>query len=291
VGWREQAQTMLALSWKQLVVMTRYPVEFVGSFATTFLILAMFTMATVAFLPEGTSNAGSGEETPFAGVVAYGFALFLFVSDATWVMGVGLRREQYEGTLEALYLTPASKLLSLLSKSVTALVLWDGLLALGGADVGRARRAPAISRPLQALVILAFGFSACLGIGLAFSAYTLIARESAETAANFFQFAILVLCAMFFPFSALPEPVLIVSRLIPFSYVVDLFRSTLIGHAPELAPPSVEWPIVIAFGVLMPAVSYAAFAWAERRARMTGSLGSINPPAWYNRSHVLRGPT
>jgi ABC-2 type transport system permease protein len=273
-GWREQAQTMLALSWKQLVVMTRYPVEFVGSFVTTFLILAMFTLATMAFLPGGTSNTGNNAETPFAGVVAYGYTLFLFVSDATWVMGVGLRREQVEGTLEALYLTPASKLLALLSKAVTVLVLWDGLLALGGALVLGALvgRLP-FHEPLQALVILVFGFSACLGIGLAFSAYTLLARESAETAANFFQFVILVLCAMFFPFSALPAPVLFVSRLIPFSYVVDLFRSTLIGRAPELAAAAVEWPIVIAFGVLMPAVSYAAFVWAERRARMTGSLG------------------
>ena len=54
---------------------------------------------------------------------------------------------------------------------------------------------------------------------------------------------LLVLCANFFPFAALPPFLLKISRLIPLAYAVDAFRSTLMGFPPgfpELAPIKLE---------------------------------------------------
>ncbi len=54
---------------------------------------------------------------------------------------------------------------------------------------------------------------------------------------------LMILCGMFFPFRALPEMVLWGSRVLPLSYAVDAFRSTLMGYPvgfPELAPIEVE---------------------------------------------------
>ena len=47
--------------------------------------------------------------------------------------------------------------------------------------------------------------------------YSLVAGDTAESTGNFVEFALIVLCAMFFPFGVLPEPVRLVSRLIPIS--------------------------------------------------------------------------
>jgi ABC-2 type transport system permease protein len=271
-GARARLEALAAMVRKQLLIMTRYPVEFVTSFVTMAIVLAMFTLATGTFLPpEGLSQAAGSSA---AGVVAYGFVLFLFLGDSLWFMSGGLRREQVEGTLEAHYLTPASPLADLLARVLTALLLWDGLLAIVSvAFLGLMLGGLPLVDAGAGLVILIFGFSAIIGIGLVFAAFTLVAKESAEQAASFVQFALLVLCAMFFPFSALPQPVLAVSRLIPLSYTVDLFRSTLIGHAPELAPAALEWWIVVAFGLLMPPVGGWLYRLAERRARERGSLG------------------
>jgi ABC-type polysaccharide/polyol phosphate export permease len=82
---------------------------------------------------------------------------------------------------------------------------------------------------------------------------------------------------MFFPFSALrnvsPAIVDYISALLPVSYCVDLFRSTLLGTPPELAPWNVEWVIVLAFGLLSPLLGYLVYERIERKARMEGSLG------------------
>jgi ABC-type polysaccharide/polyol phosphate export permease len=115
------------------------------------------------------------------------------------------------------------------------------------------------------------------GIGFAFAALTLVLKEAAQTLANFLQFAFLVLCANFFPFSALPPFLLFFSRLLPPAYGVDAFRSALMGFPdgmPELAPFAVELIIVTAFGILMPIIGYWLYRWSEREARKRGSLSS-----------------
>jgi len=112
-------------------------------------------------------------------------------------------------------------------------------------------------------------------VGFAFSALTLRVRETAQTLANLGQFAFMVFCAPFFPFSVLPPFLQNVSRLVPLSYAVDAFRSTLMGYPPgfpELAPIEVEIAIVAAFGLLMPIVGYWLYRREEDRARRTGTL-------------------
>jgi ABC-2 type transport system permease protein len=109
-----------------------------------------------------------------------------------------------------------------------------------------------------------------------FAALTLRVKETASTLANIGQFAFMILCASFFPFAALPEPVLAISRWIPLAYSVDAFRSTLMGYPPgfpELAPIETEILIVVIFGALMPILGYWLYRRAEDNARRSGSLG------------------
>jgi ABC-2 type transport system permease protein len=264
--------TFFEMVRKQLLVMIRYPVNFVASFFQVFLIVAVFTFAVLAFVPEGPDGAGRGN----GGVVAYGFILFLFLSDVLWTFGGELRQEQYQGTLEALYLTPASKFASLLSR-VSVTVVWTGLLSVAAIVLMTILigRVPFHNFGLG-LIILLLSISGIFGLGFAFAAYTLLVRESAQMTANLLQFTLLVICGMFFPFSALPEAVLRISRLVPLSYCVDALRSTWMDFPPgfpELAPIQMELVIVGLFGLLMPLLGYWLFRWAERQVRMNGTLG------------------
>jgi ABC-2 type transport system permease protein len=264
--------TLWVMSWKELTIMTRYPVEFVASFGQVFLIILIMTLASLMFAPP---EVEAEQVSMGAGLGMYGFVLFIFLSDTLWTIGYNVRREQKQGTLEQLYLSPASKSASLVSR-VTITLFWTGLLTLASLWlVSRiVGKLPAYNLPLG-LLILALSLAGTFGVGFAFAALTLRVRETAQTLANLFQFSFIILCAPFFPFSALPPSLQAVSRLIPLSYSVDALRSTLLGYPngfPELAPIEVELPIVALFGLLMPFLGFWLYRREEDRARRSGSL-------------------
>lgn len=257
---------------KEFTIMLRYPVDFIASFAQVFLIVTIMTLAGLMF--SGRLNDPQSNAIP-AGITVYGFILFIYLSDTLWAIGYNVRREQKQGTLEQLYLSPASKFASLAAR-VTITLVWTGLLSLGSTLIIAALvgTLPFANGPL-ALYILAMNLLATFGLGFAFAALTLKIKESGQTMANLLQFGFMVLCAFFFPFSALPAPVRFLSRLVPFSYGVDAFRSTLMGYPagfPELAPIEVELVIVTLFGLLMPVLGYWLYRRAEDRARRYGHL-------------------
>jgi ABC-2 type transport system permease protein len=266
--------TLLISTRKELLIMLRYPVEFVASFAQIFVIVTVLTLAGLMFTKGGLSSAGTGSSR-VAGLVVYGFILFMFLSDTLWGIGYNVRREQKQGTLEQLYLSPASKFLTLLSRIMVTLV-WTGSLCVLSAIIMTSMigQLPFENLPLG-LFILVMALSGTFGVGFAFAALTLRVREAGQTIANLAQFAFMVICAPFFPFSALPDWMVNVARLVPLSYGVDAFRSTLMGFPdgfPELAPLGTELVIVTVFGLLMPMLGFWLYRQEENRARARGSL-------------------
>jgi len=259
-----------AMVRKEFTVMTRYPVEFVATFGQIFAIVAIFTLAGLNF-----SSPSSEVSSSTAGVVIYGFLLFLFLSDTLWSIGYNLRNEQKQGTLEQLYLSPASKFSALMSRVSTTL-FWTGLLSVAGAWLMATLLGELpFANPGLGGYLLAMSLSGTFGIGFAFAGVTLWIKEAGQTAANILQFGFLVLCAVFFPFSALPAGLQAVSRAIPLAYAVDGFRSTLMGLPPgfpELAPIGTEIVITTLFGLLMPLLGYLVYRRAEAGARRSGSL-------------------
>lgn len=267
-GLRALFSSIAAMAGKEFTIMTRYPVEFIASFGQIFAIVAIFTLAGLTF-------ASSPEDFGGAGVVIYGFVLFLFLSDTLWSIGYNIRREQKQGTLEALYLSPASKFASLISR-VTNTLIWTSLLSVAGVWLMTSLlgKLP-FANPLLAVYLLIMALSGTFGIGFAFAAVTLRIKETGQSVANILQFVFLILCANFFPFSALPAGLLTVSKLIPLAYAVDAFRSTLMGYPPgfpELAPIEVEILITSLFGILMPLIGYAWYRASEAHVRRSGGL-------------------
>ena len=183
-----------------------------------------------------------------------------------------------QGTLEQLYLTPANKLAYLVSR-VTTLLVWTGSVAVVGVFLMQVfvGRLP-FENPWLGLLILVFSLGNSSGLGFIFAALTLRLKETANTLASMSQFAVMVLCANFFPFMALPEAVRYISKTIPLAYCVDAFRSTLMGFPPgypELAPFEVELIIIVVFGLLTPVFGLWLYRRAEDHARRVGSLAEL----------------
>jgi ABC-2 type transport system permease protein len=265
--------TLVVSTRKELLIMLRYPVEFVASFAQVFVIVIVLTLAGLMF-SKGGVNRSEGNSN-IAGLVVYGFILFMFLNDTLWGIGYNVRREQKQGTLEQLYLSPASKFLTLLSRIMVTL-LWTGSLCILSAVImtNMIGRLPFENLPMG-LFILVMDLSGTFGVGFAFAALTLRVREAGQTIANLAQFAFMLICAPFFPFSALPNWMVAITRYIPLSYGVDAFRSTLMGFPPgfpELAPIGAELVIVTVFGALMPLLGFWLYRQEENRARTRGTL-------------------
>jgi ABC-2 type transport system permease protein len=276
---RQIFDLLVAMVRKNLLVMLRYPLSFASSFITLSIVVLIFLFATLMFTPGGVAQVatgGSGQR--IGGTMLYGLVLFLFVSDTLWSIGYNVRWEQQEGTLESLYLTPASRFLYLVSRLAVPL-FWTGLNAAVVLAFIWLLLGPLPTAHLGlALYTLICTLAGIFGFGFCFAAFTLLVKESAQSTANLAQFALMVVCAMFFPFSALPPVVRAISRVVPLSYGVDLFRSALLGFPPgfpELASPAVEVAIVTAWGVLMPLVGYAAYRRAEHHVRITGGLAEF----------------
>jgi ABC-2 type transport system permease protein len=274
-----EVSAFLAMARKELIIMARYPVNFIASFGQTFLIVAVFTLGGSMFFRTNTAS-GTPVDTSSgnpSGVVVYGFILFMFMSDTLWTIGYNIRNEQVQGTLEQLYLSPASKFSSLIAR-VTNTMVWTSLLSLTAAALMTVMIGELPFENLWlGLYLLVMSLLGTFGIGFMFAALTLRIKETAQTVANFLQFALLVLCAMFFPFSALPPFILRISHLIPLAYAVDAFRSTMMGFPPgfpELAPISIELVIVTLFGLITPPLGYLLYRRAENYARKQGSLST-----------------
>jgi ABC-2 type transport system permease protein len=269
---RQRFETFAMMARKTLLEYSRYPVAFAALFAQIFLIILLFVLTTVAF-----AGGDPARISTFAGAMAYGFVVNIILSFTLWEIGFSVREEQVRGTLESLYLSPANKFSNLVSRifavlSIT-LVMCIGGLALVSAVAG-GLPAHNVGKGLLALLLTTSGF---LGLGFVFAGVTIKLKETAQLLVNGLQFFFMIFSAMFFPFSALrnvsPAIVDYISAILPVSYCVDLFRSTLLGTPPELAPWNVEWVIVLAFGLLSPLLGYLVYDRIERKARMEGSLG------------------
>jgi len=265
IGFQLWWNQFWSMTKKEFTVLTRYKLSFILSFFQIFFIMFIFTVAALVLTPPEKTSYG-------VGIMFYSFILFMFLSTALWDIGNSLREEQYQGTLESLFMTPISYFSTLVSRIFSNL-LWTGLnvivtfffmsLVFG--------KLPLANLGLG-IVILLLSLSVCFGFSFGFAGLALKYKESMNTFTNFLQFLLMIVCAMFFPFSALPEFIQFISRLIPLSYCVDLFRTVMIGEAPELLSFELELVIVVISAVILPLLGIWYFRRTVQAARREGNL-------------------
>ena len=163
----EDVESFYAMCKKQLIYMARYPINFITSFAIVFIIILMVILATTLFIGKEETNYS------FNAIAIYGMILFMFLSDTLWTIGYNIRWEQVQGTLEALYLTPASKFASLISR-VTISIVWTGLNCIAAVIfVYYVFGALPFKNLIFSTIVLILTLSGTFGFGFCFAAFTL----------------------------------------------------------------------------------------------------------------------
>jgi len=243
-------RSFLGMIKKELIVLKRYPVSMAASFLQLIFVSIVIITALLLFTP---SNGGGASTIVLAGLMAWGLIIYLFFESSVWQIGNSIRQEQYQGTIESLVLSPSGMgFRSMISRTAFVLVLTTihSIAIALAISILIGRFIPTYNF-LFAVVVLVFTLSGFLGVNFGLSAIALWLKESHNILLSVVIFASMLLCAFFFPFYVLPEPVLFISRLIPIAWGVDLFRSALIGFPtiivggrsiifPELMPLPLE---------------------------------------------------
>ena len=269
-----------AMIKKEFKIIMRYPLDFILGFVQLFFWMLIFIFAALPFSANGIESLGASR---FGNSILWGSIMFFIASDVIWVVGNGLRYAQRTGTLEQNVLAPIREWDIVLARAFRALtsdipfLLWTLLIIylLTGYFI--------IKNPLLSLYAFIMALMAFLGFGFLYAAITIWIKR-ANMLSNMLQFVLMFFCAMFFPFSSLPSQVLIISKLIPFSYNVDLFRSLIGGLEPELvtsdviffgivlSPIMFELVLVTILSIALILIGFWAFDYSIKKAKREGTL-------------------
>ena len=277
---KNEISALITMTKTLLKISMRYPLDFTAGFISLlFWILMFFTAALVFASPENSATSSF-----YINSITWGMIIFFFINDLVWTMGVGIRYAQITGILEQTFLTPNKEHIYPLSRALRSLLLtipfsiWA--LLLMELLTGAVR----IVNPLLGIYILIISAIMFIGFGFLYAGL-IINIKKAHTITGFFQFIIMIFCAVFFPFKALPEQLLIISKLIPFSYSVDLFRTVISGYQPELFPEKItigmysitsfqlEFLIIHIFTVVFLITGFKYYKYTIEKAKREGSLG------------------
>jgi ABC-2 type transport system permease protein len=264
-----------AAALKEWRLLRRYPTLFVGFlFWPIALPLAYVFQArgyagdSQAALDAFAARAGT---TEVAGFLFLGWAAYMWISMILWGPGTALRTEQVRGSLEALFMTPVSRLVilfgPLLSQVVWAVWMFGIVAAtlalVFGVDI-------ALASALRALVVIGVAVPALYGLGALFASVVLRYGEVSALVQGV-RGLFTVFCGMSFPIVVLPEWGRAVAMALPPTYLINDLRRVLLAGAglAELLP---SLAVLLALGVLLCGLAVVAFRRTERYARRGGSL-------------------
>jgi ABC-2 type transport system permease protein len=264
-----------AAALKEWRLLRRYPTLFVGFlFWPIALPLAYVFQArgyagdSAAALDAFAARSGT---TEVAGFLFLGWAAYMWISMILWGPGTALRTEQVRGSLEALFMTPVSRLVILFGPVVSQVVwaIWMfGIVAATMALVFGVEIA--LASALRALVVIGVAVPALYGLGALFAAVVLRYGEVSALVQGV-RGLFTVFCGMSFPIVVLPEWGRAVALALPPTYLIGDLRRVLLSGASlaELVP---SLAILLGLGLLICGMAVVAFRRTERYARRGGSL-------------------
>ena len=214
-----------------------YPVSFIRQLISPLVFLLPFLLYGIV-LVGGTESANLEQLVGTGDVVAFiftGYIMMGFIGTAVWAMGFSIRRERWFGTLEAIYVTPSSRL-----GQVLGMALHSTVHQILGTIIqfiviyltfGLALKIEGI---LPALGIFALMMLALYGFGIVISALGLILKEGWVVSDSLYSI-MMILSPVAYPLAVLPTLAQQASYIFPTAPALIGMRSFLIeNYQPEV---------------------------------------------------------
>ncbi len=268
-------RAFFAAARKELRQQRRYPTLFLGLLFWPVLLPASWVLMGHAYsgndpqaLAAFAERAGS---TNVAGFVFVGYAMYMWLSSLLWGSGTALRQEQVRGSLEAVFVTPASRLVPLFGPGVATLIPMAATFVVMGVALWLLFGVvPPLGAVVQAAVVVLLGVPALYAIGTLFAASVLRFGEVAPIV-QLIRGMFVLACGITFPVAMLPLWAQVWAWLMPPTYIVEDLRRVLLQGAGlfEVAP---HIAIVLAIAMLTALLAIAVFRFLETSARRSGML-------------------
>ncbi len=237
-----------------------YPVSFIRQFISPLVFLLPFLIYGLALVGEEGYSENLAQLVGTGDVVAFiftGYIIMGFIGTAVWAMGFSIRRERWFGTLEAIYVTPTSRLVQVLG-----MALHSTVHQIAGTIIqfiviyltfGLALKIEGI---LPALAIFALMMLALYGFGIVISALGLLLKEG-WVVSDILYSTMMILSPVAYPLIVLPKLAQQASALFPTapaligmrSFLIENYQAEAFGNIfLHLLVLGVAW---ILFGVIM----------------------------------------
>ena len=269
-------RAFVAAARKELRQQRRYPTLFLGLLFWPVLLPASWVLMGHAYsgndpaaLAAFAERAGS---TDVAGFVFVGNAMYMWLSSLLWGSGTALRQEQMRGSLEAVFVTPASRLVPLFGPGVAMLIPMSlTFVIMGVALWAFFGVVPPLAAVLQAAVVVITGVPALYAIGTLFAASVLRFGEVGPVV-QLVRGMFVLACGITFPVAMLPLWAQVWAWLMPPTYIVEDLRRILLRGA-NLADVGPHIAIVLTIAALIALLAVFVFRALETSARRSGMLG------------------
>lgn len=255
--------------WK---VRLSYPLSVFYFAVEPFLFLLPSIIYGLALVNGRNANTEYMSNVDIVAFIAFGTAGLAAMIRTYWTVAMGIRREEWTGTMSSIYIAPVSRF-SLIGGTCfygityaligMVLQLWFTWVIFGF-DLQ-------IINALPAIIVLIFAFIACQGIGLAIAGVTL-GMKQAWRFVLFLDSVMGMLAPAVFPLAVLPIILRPAAYAMPVSVGVEAFREAfMFGFTIYLLQLVV---LLIVLDIVWIFFGYLVFRWFERRSRSVGSLGS-----------------
>lgn len=264
-----------AATRKEWRILRRYPGNFLSFVFWPIALPLAFVFQAQAFSGGRADTAAAFAErtgtTEVAGFLFVGWATYMWLSIILWGPGTSLRTEQIRGSLEAIFMTPASRLVVLFGPAVSQLVwavwifvvvgvaLWVGFgVAIGPIEA------------LRALGVIVIGVPALYAIGALFAAVVLRFGE-VHALVQGVRGVFTAVCGMSFPIVVLPDWAQTLALSLPPTYLIADLRAVLLTGS-ELGRIVGDLAVLAGMGAVLAIAAVFAFRRTELHARRGGRL-------------------
>jgi ABC-2 type transport system permease protein len=206
-----------------------------------------------------------------SGFIFFGGVVSALVATAFWAMAMSFRNEQEMGTLEPTWLTPTAKGTLVVGRALGGMFWFVfsqiAIFAVGVLFFGLRLR----WEMFYAVPALILATIALVGVAHLLAAIVLTIKD-----ANLFidcsNFLFATASGVAFPVSLLPGILQPIAYLLPTTYAMDILRQHALG-TPPLIDPVLEYAGLIATTIVMFPLGRWAFARADYRMRVQGTVG------------------
>jgi ABC-2 type transport system permease protein len=270
---RTQLRALYVIARKDWKVFWRYPLNAVSNIFQPIIWITPVYFMGKAFSTNGQALgfAAYSGTSDYMSFILLGTVLTNFILTVFWGMGYALKNDMDAGVLESNWLTPVPRLLILVGRTLSSLLVTAItsaiMLIIAAALFGFKPTGNTLAAFLTAIPMLI----GLYGFGFAFAALVLLMRE-ANTLVDVSSFLVQGFSGTNFPVKSLPTWLIPIALTLPLTYGLDAVRGFLL-KSDTLLPIRVEVAILIVFMFVMLWFGAWVFNRVERRVRMLGTLG------------------